>query len=189
MKKLSFYFINGRPGSGKDSQADLLLEDIPGAIKISTGGLIREAKPDGEYPQFHSLVAPYVEESKAGGLIPSNVVFQMVTSVMDEKLREGRDTFIFTGFPRRMAQLDTVDNWLGGFTRDGYEVDAKHVLLSVLPETARSRAKFRRENAKLKNEDPRDDDLEATVETRLINYGLETHPMINRFIRRTGLSL
>lgn len=98
---LNFIFINGRGSSGKDTQADKIVEQNPHAIRISTGDIYRGAKTqEGQYAKFYKQIEPYIERVDKGGLLPDEVMLPIVNQVIEGHIQDGKNTFIFTGFPR-----------------------------------------------------------------------------------------
>lgn len=176
---LSFVFINGRPGSGKDTQANLIRESNPSALRLSTGDIVRGADSQvGEYARFHSVFAPYQADSKKGGLIPDDVMLSVVNTVVEEHLANGADTFIFTGYPRTEGQLKAVDTYLKSLGERGEDVNARFICFSVLEHHSIARAETRRNQAIAFGEDIRPDDDPKTVDRRLKEYKDHTLPML-----------
>lgn len=175
-KRLQFIFINGRGSSGKDTQADILLNSVEGGIRISTGSIIRDAiQQEGEYARFHRLVQPYVEDMKRGELLPDNVIVGIVDEVVHDKTLDGYKTFIFTGFPRTIRQLNVIDELLLS-QEDGTKAD--FICFHVSEETSRGRARIRRESYLKQGREIRNDDLPDVVENRLKVYRESIEPTL-----------
>jgi adenylate kinase len=157
---------HGRPGSGKDTQADLLLANElkdRAARKISTGEIIRGVEdPNSEYQHFYAVLGTHVEASKKGILIPDTVMVPVFRQAIAEKQEQGIRFFVVTGFPRTIGQLDEFDKADFGPTI--------HILFDVSDEIARERSGIR----------GRDDDAAHVVEDRLRAYREQTHPMVER---------
>jgi adenylate kinase family enzyme len=163
MGSTNFIFINGKGSSGKDTQADILKEKIgTTAIKLSTGDIYREAKAGtGEYGKYHDQIAPFIAEvDKNGGLVSDEVIFGIVKIIIIDKISEGKETFIFTGFPRTIGQLELIDRLVGSLE----EADAIHLHYDISDETSRERAGFRRQKAEDLGIPIRPDDEEEVVE-------------------------
>jgi adenylate kinase len=94
----------GAPGSGKGTQAKLLIEryHIP---QISTGDLLRAAVTAG---------SPVGKKAKAAMDAGKLVSDQIVLALIRERLRKGdtRPGFILDGFPRNIPQADALDKLL-----------------------------------------------------------------------------
>ncbi len=178
-QSLNFIFINGRGSSGKDTQANLLVEDNAHAVRLSTGEMYRNAR-NPEHP-MHEVVAPYIEASDKGAYLPQEVVFKLVDRAIAEQLHEGKDTFIFTGFPRTDEQLTSLDQYLNDIKEEGVTLNTPKFLdYAIDPEISRERASIRR-NAFLKDGlEPRTDDDPEVVEKRLATYDELTQPMLDR---------
>ena len=177
MSSINFIFINGKGSCGKDTQADILLNKIGDkAIKLSTGDIYREAKEGiGVYGKYHSFIKPYVDlVDIRGGLLPDHVIVDIVKEIISEKISEGIDTFIFTGFPRTLGQLELMDKLLESIEN----TVEHHIHFDITDETSRARAKNRRENAIKHGLSVRPDDEESVVERRLNTFKKLTYPML-----------
>ncbi len=189
-ERLNFVFINGRGSSGKDTQADLLVVDNPRSSRISTGDIYRGAKtPEGIYGRFHEQVKPYIAQVDKGGYIPDEVMLPIVGDVIEEQLEEGKDTFVFTGFPRTLGQLESVDTYIQSLQESGDEVKATFLCYAVLEQHSISRAEKRRKSAAAKGEAVRADDEASVVERRLQAYNENTKPMLKKLVREKRLNI
>jgi adenylate kinase len=95
MRKILFL---GMPGSGKGSQAELL---IPRGFKqISTGDIMREA-----WKNKDPLVLPYKESVEKGELLPDEIIFKMLeTEINNLKSVNGHKGYILDGAVRNINQ-------------------------------------------------------------------------------------
>ncbi len=176
---LQFIFINGRGSSGKDTQANLLVEDNENAVRLSTGEMYRNAR-NPEHP-MHEVVAPYIEASDKGAYLPQEVVFKLVDRSIAEQLQEGKNTFIFTGFPRTDEQLTSLDSYLNDIKEEGVSLETPKFLdYAIDPEISRERANIRRTQFLADGLEPRADDNPEVVENRLQTYDQLTQPMLDR---------
>ena len=95
----------GAPGAGKGTQAEYIKAAL-GVPVISTGNLLREAIAQG---------TPLGQQAKSymdgGQLVPDELIIGLV----EEKLHapECEHGAIFDGFPRTVAQAETLDNMAG----------------------------------------------------------------------------
>lgn len=101
--------ILGRPLSGKDTQAAQLSRELPNAVAISTGEIIREVKATGPTHRFWPILGPHIHTMDAGVLIPDEAITQVFDTVVAEKFREGVETIIVTAYPRSQNQLKAID--------------------------------------------------------------------------------
>ena len=93
----------GPPGSGKGTQAQILVESRA-MIQLSTGDMLREARNSGT--EIGAKVAKIMD---SGALVPDEVVISLIA----ERLKEDCGTgLIFDGFPRTLAQADALDDLL-----------------------------------------------------------------------------
>lgn len=185
----------GPPGSGKGTQAKILIERL-GIPQISTGDMLRAAVKGG---------TPLGLEAKGymdrGGLVPDAVIIGLVR----ERLRESDCAagYILDGFPRTIAQAEALQATL---VELGQRLD--HVLcLEVPTEDVVARIAGRRTcracgamyhlrfspsrtegrcDACGGETYQRDDDREETVRRRMTVYDEQTAPLI-RFYEGQGL--
>jgi adenylate kinase len=100
----------GPPGSGKGTQAERLQEDFPQVAYVSTGNMLREHVANGTPLGKHAK-----QHMDEGGLVPD----ELVTAMALERLAEddARDGFLLDGFPRTVAQAESLDQWLRAHDR------------------------------------------------------------------------
>jgi adenylate kinase len=94
----------GPPGSGKGTQAQLLKESL-GLVHLSTGDMLREARQAGT-----SLGLRAAQFAEAGKLVPDDVVLGIVVDRLAQPDCAGG--CLFDGFPRTLAQAETLDSLL-----------------------------------------------------------------------------
>ena len=91
----------GPPGAGKGTQAKLLGEKFA-ACQISTGDILRKAVA--EKTPIGREAAQYIDR---GALVPDDVIVKLVAErLKDEDCKTG---FILDGFPRTIAQAESLD--------------------------------------------------------------------------------
>ncbi|MGZ3417196.1 MAG: adenylate kinase [Polyangiales bacterium] len=176
----------GPPGAGKGTQAKVVCErfQIP---QISTGDMLRAHKAKGT-----KLGLEAAEYMNKGELVPDAVVIGMV----EERLKEddAQRGFLFDGFPRTVAQAESLDATLAklGLALDGV------VLIQVADELIVERVSGRRTDKRtgqiyhLKYSLPppgadleqRADDREETVRDRLRVYHAQTAPLVPYYEQR-----
>ena len=101
----------GPPGAGKGTQARKLVEGRT-MVQLSTGDMLREARSSGT--EMGRKVAAIMD---AGELVTDEIVIGLI----EEKLEEGAEGYIFDGFPRTLAQADALGDLL---KRKGQSLDA-----------------------------------------------------------------
>jgi adenylate kinase len=148
------FVMLGPPGSGKGTQAQPLAADR-GLQYIVTSGLLRGAGPD---------VQRYIE---AGDLVPDDLVVAEVRGAI------GDGGYVLDGFPRTVAQAETLDAELESAGRPLPEA----ILLDVPDEEVVRRLAGR----------GRDDDDSETVRHRLRVYHDQTEPVIGYYEQRGRL--
>ncbi|HEY3812059.1 MAG TPA: adenylate kinase [Caulobacteraceae bacterium] len=153
----------GPPGSGKGTQAKILVEKR-GMIQLSTGDMLRAAIAAGT--ELGQRVAPIMA---SGGLVTDEIVIALIEERMDEAEHAGGA--IFDGFPRTVAQAEALDRMLAG---RGRAID--RVVRLVVDEAA-----LLARIAKRFEEGGRPDDNPESFKVRLAAYNAQTAPLLPYF--------
>ena len=155
--------ILGPPGSGKGTQAAMLVDEL-GVPHISTGVLLRNAAKRGT--ELGLLAKSIIDQ---GELLPDNIMSDMI----EERL--GRDDvangFILDGYPRNVAQAKSLDAMLDRLGRPVQEI----IHIDVDPE------QIIRRLAKRQELEGRVDDAEITVRNRMRVYAEQTAPVADYY--------
>lgn len=162
--------IMGAPGSGKGTQAALIVKEL-GLDHISTGDLLRAAVAAGT-----ELGIKAKKVMDRGELVSDEIVL----GLLEERLQQdsGGAGFILDGFPRNIAQAESLDVLL---ERIGQPVD-EALQIDVDEEQVVARI------AKRAELEGRSDDTEETVRNRLKVYGEQTAPVVDYYANRGILS-
>ena len=162
--------IMGAPGSGKGTQAALIVEELD-LDHISTGDLLRAAVAAGT-----ELGLKAKEVMDRGELVSDEIVL----GLLEERLLQdsGKAGFILDGYPRNIAQAEALDALL---ERIGQPVD-EALQIDVDEEQVVERI------AKRAALEGRSDDTEETVRNRLKVYGEQTAPVVDFYARKGILS-
>lgn len=170
----------GKPGSGKGTQAKLLVDKF-GLYYFATGDFSRNlAKND---PRVAEIVS-------SGKLIPEDEMTDHVIKFLEEK-QSFLKNILFEGFPRYVTQYQKLEEWLGG---KGFKFDFVF-LIDVSDEEVVRRLSARRidkNTGKIynliteppgadvdpKNLEQRSDDSEETIKKRLEVFNENTLPTI-----------
>ncbi|MDY6854812.1 MAG: adenylate kinase [Thermodesulfobacteriota bacterium] len=186
----------GPPGSGKGTQAKMLIEmySIP---QISTGDILREAVKEG---------SPLGKKAKVlmdkGSLVPD----ELVVGIIEERLKKPdcKGGFILDGFPRTVAQAEALDSIMEKMNLEidhllNIEVDDRELLKRL---TGRRTCKSCGRGYHIIFDPPtkenvcnecdgdlyqRDDDKEGTIKSRLKVYHDQTAPVVD-FYKKKNLS-
>ena len=160
--------ILGPPGSGKGTQAAMLVEHL-GVPHISTGALLREAINEGS--ELGIKAKSIIEK---GNLVPDDVMLDIV----EERLSRDdvANGFILDGYPRNVAQAKSLDDMLERLGKPVEEAIHIDVDPEVIVERIAKRAKL----------EGRSDDTEETVRNRLKVYGEQTAPVAD-YYEESGL--
>ena len=163
--------ILGAPGSGKGTQAKMLVGELE-VPHISTGVLLRNAAKRGT--ELGLLAKSIIDQ---GELIPDNIMSDMI----EERL--GRDDvangFILDGYPRNVAQAKSLDAMLERLGRPVQEI----IHIDVDPE------QIIRRLAKRQELEGRVDDAEKTVRNRMRVYAEQTAPVADDYAVSGRLTL
>ncbi|HEY0635695.1 MAG TPA: adenylate kinase [Gammaproteobacteria bacterium] len=184
----------GAPGSGKGTQAKLLVDKLK-IPQISTGDLLRAAV---------SANTPLGQQAKAAMDAGQLVSDEIVLGIIKERLaeRDAKTGFILDGFPRNIPQAEALDTMLQGM---GMPIDAAllidvdfDILLQRL--TGRRTCESCGQMYNIYTSPPRledrcdkcggnlkhrADDNEETISNRLRVYEAQTAPLVEYF-RRQG---
>ena len=187
----------GAPGSGKGTQAKLLVEryKLP---QISTGDMLREAVAAGT--RFGRKAQSVMD---AGNLVPDEVVLGIISERLSQP--DAQDGFILDGFPRTTQQALDLDELLDQI---GTPLDTA-VLMDVDFDILMKRLTGRRTcsltgkllNVHFSSQEEmdectnaggelvqREDDNEETIGNRLEVYRENTEPLIEFYQKRDKLT-
>ena len=153
--------IFGAPGAGKGTQSDFIVEKY-NLTHISTGDLLRK-----EIADKTPLGLRIKSIMDAGQLVSDDIVVEMIDNAI------ARDTkgILFDGFPRTVAQAETLDHLLAKHGRTltcmvRLDVPREELIRRML------------ERAKVSG---RSDDNEETIKNRLVEYENKTLPVASYY--------
>ena len=166
----------GPPGAGKGTQAKLLMDRF-GLVQLSTGDMLRAAVAAG---------TPAGLEAKAvmerGDLVSDALVVAILRDRMAEPDCAGG--VIFDGFPRTIAQAETLDALLDS---TGRRLDAV-IELQVDDDAVIARVVKRGEEARATGQPVRADDNAETMTKRLQAYYAQTAPLVEYYAAQGTLT-
>ena len=174
----------GAPGAGKGTQGQKLVEEF-GIAHISTGDLLRGAVK--AQSELGKQAKAYMD---AGQLVPDSLVIDLVKERLAQP--DAQKGFMLDGFPRNIAQAETLDAELKDM---GVELDAAllvDVPFDVIVDRLSSRRTCRscgytagptvavcpRCEGEMYQ---RDDDKPETISKRLDTYQNQTQPLIDYY--------
>ena len=185
----------GPPGAGKGTQARLLQErfQIP---QVASGDLLRAAVRVSSGPGLEAK-----RFMDRGSLVPDELVLRLVNARLAEP--DAQAGFILDGFPRTVAQAETLDQELSASARKIDQVIAIAVPDDEIIKRISGRRTCRNCGAMyhLIHDPPqklgvcdkcggelyqREDDAEGTIKKRLDVYAAETRPLLD-YYRRGGI--
>jgi adenylate kinase len=178
----------GAPGSGKGTQAQLLIRDL-GLVQISTGDILRAAVKAGT--ELGQKAKGYMD---AGQLVPDELIIGLIRERMAQD--DVKSGVILDGFPRTLPQAEALDRLLEEVGEPLSRVIAIDVPVEVIKERITGRRSCRNCGAVYHvefNPPPesgacgrcgasdlyqRDDDREDKVSVRLDAYAAQTEKVI-----------
>lgn len=159
--------IVGPQGSGKGTQGARIAEAL-GVPVVSTGDIFRENIKGGT-----ELGLKVKAITDAGELVPDAVTSEIVRDRLAQEDAQGG--FLLDGYPRNVAQVGHLDEFLSG---RGEKLDAV-ILLDVPRAESLQRLTLRAE------QEGRSDDTEEAIAKRLDIYESETAPIIDVYEDRS----
>ena len=149
--------IFGAPGAGKGTQSDLIVNKYH-LNHISTGDLLRKEIAD--QTELGKRIKSIMD---AGSLVSDDIVVEMI----DKAIANDTQGILFDGFPRNVAQAETLDQLLAKHGRSltcmvSLDVPREELVRRML------------ERAKVSG---RSDDNEETIKNRLKEYEAKTLPV------------
>ena len=160
----------GAPGSGKGTQAALLVEQLK-LPHISTGDLLRSAVKAGSDLGRQARIV-----MDRGELVSDDIVLGLIEERLSRD--DANAGFILDGYPRNIAQAEALDDLL---TRIEQPVD-EALQIDVDVEMVVNRI------AKRAAEEGRSDDTEEVVRHRMEIYFEETAPVVDYYAQKGVLS-
>ena len=152
----------GAPGAGKGTQSKMLVEKY-NLTYVSTGEALRKEIADGT-----ELGMRIKDIMDAGQLVSDEIVVEMIDKIIAGNTRKG---VLFDGFPRNVAQAETLDNLLAKY--------GTNLLCMISLDVPREELVRRMlERAKTSG---RSDDNEETIKNRLREYENKTLPVADYY--------
>ncbi len=160
----------GPPGSGKGTQAELLVDKLE-LPHISTGELLRSAAEAGT-----ELGLKAKRVTDRGDLVSDEIMLGLITERLSRD--DVNNGFILDGYPRNITQAKALDEIL---ERQGRPmVDVLHIDLDAEQVVQRIAGRAAEEH--------RSDDVEEVVRNRLRIYMEQTAPVVEYYAARGVLS-
>jgi adenylate kinase len=160
----------GAPGSGKGTQAALMVADLD-LPHISTGELLRAAVKAGS-----ALGLQAKEVMERGELVSDDIMLGLIEERLGQE--DAKSGFILDGYPRNLAQaeaLDVVLERLGQPVDEALQID---IDVDMVVERIARRAA----------EEGRSDDTEEVVRNRMKVYSDQTAPVVDYYAQKGILS-
>ena len=160
----------GAPGSGKGTQAALLVEEL-NLPHISTGELLRSAVKAGSELGLQAKVV-----MDRGELVSDEIMLGLIEERLSRP--DVAQGFILDGYPRNLAQAEALDELLERLDQPVDEalqidIDVEMVIARI---------------AKRAAEEDRSDDTEETVRKRMEVYAAQTAPVVDYYGNKGVLS-
>ena len=155
----------GAPGSGKGTQAALMVADLD-LPHISTGELLRAAVKAGS-----ALGLQAKEVMDRGELVSDDIMLGLIEERLSQE--DASAGFILDGYPRTLAQADLLAEIVTDM-----ESELDGVLYLKVPETVLVERILGRKRA---------DDKEDVIRQRLLIYRRQTQPLVEYYEQRGQL--
>lgn len=152
----------GPPAAGKGTQARFLVQER-NMIQLSTGDMLRAARTAGT--ALGQEVAAIMD---SGGLVSDAIVIALIAEQLEAMAHKGSGGVIFDGFPRTVAQAESLDDMLAA---RGDRIDV------VIRLTVNENALMNRITKRFA-EQGRADDNPETFAQRLKAYNDQTTPLL-----------
>ncbi|MEL6203289.1 MAG: adenylate kinase [Pseudomonadota bacterium] len=159
----------GPPGAGKGTQAQRLVE-LHGIPQLSTGDMLRSAVAAGT--EIGKRAKAVMD---AGELVSDEIVNGIVSERLDHD--DCAKGFILDGYPRTLAQADSVETMLADKSKSLDLV----IELTVDDKALVGRIEKRAQEAIARGETPRKDDNAEVFDERLREYYKKTAPLLGYY--------
>jgi len=153
----------GAPGSGKGTQAALLVEEL-GLPHVSTGELLRSAVKAGTGLGIQARTV-----MDRGELVPDDIMLELIEERLGQA--DAQAGFILDGYPRNLAQAQALDKLLGRIEQPIDEALQIDVNVDQVIDRIAKRAE----------EEGRSDDTSEVVRNRMKVYSEQTAPVIEYY--------
>jgi len=160
----------GPPGSGKGTQAELLVVEL-GLPHISTGELLRSAAKAGT--EFGKKAKKVTDR---GDLVSDDIMLGLITERLSRN--DAKNGFILDGYPRNTTQAKALDEILE--CQGQPMVEVLHIDLDTETVVQRIAGRATQEH--------RSDDAEEVVRNRMRIYAEQTAPVVEYYAARGVLS-
>jgi adenylate kinase len=160
----------GAPGSGKGTQAALMVADLD-LPHISTGELLRAAVKAGS-----ALGLQAKEVMERGELVSDDIMLGLIEERLGQE--DVKSGFILDGYPRNLAQAEALDALLERLGQPVDEALQIDVDVDMVVERIARRAA----------EEGRSDDTEEVVRNRMKVYADQTAPVVDYYAQQGILS-
>jgi adenylate kinase len=161
-KKMINIALFGAPGAGKGTQSQMLVEKYD-LTYVSTGDMLRKEIAEGT--ELGKRIKHIMD---AGELVSDEIVVAIIEKIITTNTRKG---VLFDGFPRNVAQAETLENMLKSHGTDLLCMVSLDVPKDELVRRMLERAKV----------SGRSDDNEETIKNRLHEYESKTLPVADYY--------
>lgn len=185
-----FMLILGKPGGGKGTISNKILQDFPQLHHLSTGDLLRQNVRS--QTELGKEAKAYMDDGK---LVPDELMIDLVMADATPHLEEGK-SLLLDGFPRTLPQAEALDDVMNVDSVINLDVPTEIIVERISdrwihPASGRIYS-YSYKAPKVKGLDDitgeplmqRDDDKPDCVRNRLASYDEITSPLIDYYGKR-----
>jgi len=111
---LNVIFVLGKPGSGKGTQCEKLIDQFSSCKHLSAGDLLREKRKEND--STSELIENYIKDGK---IVPVAITISLLQARMEQlqTASSNRLLFLIDGFPRNQDNLDGWEKQMHGVSK------------------------------------------------------------------------
>ncbi len=188
-KPIEVVCINGLPYVGKDTQAELMVENDPTAVRISPGQILRDvvANRNG-YRKFFAFEPKKLRaDLKVGRLVDGDILAKGLAQIVAGEIAKGKSRIVFAGWPREEESFGIFQDFVSELRSQDTAVNVNFIYLRASEEEVLRRFEKELHAKKVRGREPREDDTPEGFAQRVAVFNLQTKPFLSRHAEEIGL--